>query len=266
MRMIVGIPNYNGSKSLMKLIPQLSDEDFDKIFVLDDASTDNSLEYLYEFSDRDVEIIEGNKNVGPGANRNRILPFVEDDDIIMFIDADMELQTRNVKSIITGLFEANPHTGMISGGILNKKGKPMPFNYGLDRSTVSDVIGYFFNYLATVLHFRFLIAPIRRLARRFTLNVEISHYPPEERRVDWAAEGHFYIRGSLFKELKGYDERLQYHEGIDLARRVRAEGYNILFNPSVWAKHLEVIVRDEHKLREHFKAKAIEKEKKSDPE
>jgi len=261
--MIVGIPNYNGSQSLMHLIPQLIEENFDKIYVLDDSSTDNTLEFLYEFSDRNLEIVEGQKNVGPGANRNRILPHIEKDDIIMFIDADMALKTRNVKSIVSGLFEANPHVGVISGGILNKKGRPMPFNYGWDRSSFGHAVGYVLDYLASILHFKWLIALIRPLARRFTLNVEISHYPPQERIVDWAAEGHFYIRGDLFKELSGYDERLQYHEGVDLARRVREEGFTILFNPSIWAQHLELKVREEHKLKEHFKAKSIEKENKN---
>lgn len=259
MRLIVAIPNYNGGKNLGHLLPQLLDEDFDAIYVLDDASTDNSLELLYEFSER-VEVVEGEKNLGPGGNRNRIIPYIQDDDIVMFMDADMVLKTRNVRSIAMGLFKQGKNVGLIGGGILNKRGKPMGFNYGWNRSKFEDVIGIGLSYLATLLHFRFLIWPIRALARRFTLNVEIAHFKPQRRIVDWVSEGHFYVRGKTFKDLGGYDPELQYGEGKDLARRIREEGQLIVFDPGVWVQHLEYKVRKVNKTAEHNKVRAKEEQ------
>lgn len=257
MRLIVGIPNYNGGKNLIHLLPQLLDEDFDAIYILDDASTDDSLALLYEFSER-VEVIEGEKNLGPGGNRNRIIPHIQDDDIVMFIDSDTILKTRNVRSMAIGIFKSNKNVALVGGGVLNKRGKPMGFNYGIQVSKTKDIIGIFFAYLAALLHFRFLVWPIRALARQFTLNVEIAHFPPKRRVVDWVAEGHFYVRGSVFKQLNGFDPDLLYGEGKDFARRVREEGLTILFDPSIWVQHLEYKVRTVNKTVEHNKVRAKE--------
>ena len=258
MRLIVGIPNYNGGKNLVHLLPQIIDEDVDAIYVLDDASSDESLQLLYEFSEK-IEVIEGDRNVGPGANRNRLLPHIKDDDIVMFIDADMILKTRNVRSIAIGYFK-NKNVALVGGGILNKRGKPMGFNYGLNKTKTQDMIGIALSYLATILHFRFLIWPIRRLAEKFTLNVEIAHFPAKQRRVDWVAEGHFYVRGEVFKDLNGFDPNFRYGEGKDLARRIREDGHVVIFDPSIWAQHMEVKVRKVNKTQEHDKIRKKEKE------
>lgn len=243
-RVIAAIPNYNVANQVIRLAKQLIAEDFDEIYILDDCSSDNSLEQLYELGHA-VHVIEGETNLGPAGNRNRILPYTQSQDIIMFIDADMELSSRQIRPVIEGLFAAEPHVALIGGGIMNKRQKPMTYNYGLDVSPAKDKLGIYLERLAILLHFKWLNWPLRKLAKPFTRNLQIRFEPPKEQRADWVSEGHCYVRAKVFQTIGGFDGSLRYHEGKLLARRFRQEGWGVMFSPKIWTRHLQIHVRPE---------------------
>lgn len=251
MRFIAAIPNYNHGESLVHLLDQLLDEKLDAIYVLDDSSTDNSLELLKQYKD-DVTIVKGPYNVGPAGNRNRILPYLKNGDILMSIDADMVLETKGVRKMITGLFKKDDSVALIGGGIYSG-GRPMIYNYGIHQSSFRHNIGVIFERIAQVLHFEPLVKLVRPLARPFTYNVEIRFFEPRERIVDSVSEAHYYIRGEEFKKLHGYNEKLRYHEGTELGYRLRKAGKTIMFTPAVWATHLEIHPRSKKLRRKEAK-------------
>ena len=191
-----------------------------------------------------------------GGNRNRIIPHIRNDDIIMFIDADMELVSLSVREPIEKLFKTQPRVAIFGGGIKTKTGKPMTYNYGLHQSQARHYLGLNIERLALVLHFKLLVKLIRPIARRFTLNVEIRFFEPIERPVDSVSEAHFYVPAKIFKEFGGFNENLRYHEGGELSYRIKKHGYDIKFTPKVWARHLEVHPRN--KLR-NDEAKKLDK-------
>lgn len=247
MRIIAAIPNYNAAIHVIRLAKQLTTENLDAVYVLDDASTDDSLEKLYELGDK-VEVIEGEANLGPAGNRNRILPYLQDEDILIFIDADMELVTTNIRPIIESLFSQSPKVGLIGGGIMNKQLKPMPYNYGLDVSDAKERTGRNIERIAKILHFRPLVWPLRKLAKPYTKNLDIRYAQPEEQTVDWVSLGHCYLKTSVFKKIGGFDGNLGYREEKLLARKIRSEGYEIQFSPQIWTKHLQLSRRSESRL------------------
>jgi hypothetical protein len=167
----------------------------------------------------------------------------------------MQLMSRNIRNIIESLFNSNPHSAVIGGGIMTLNQRPMTYNYGLFTSRFKDAIGISFEYLARLLHFKFLVAPLLPLARRFTNNLDIRFTKPRQHRTDWVSEGHCYIRASVFKQLGGFDEKLRYHEGKELMWRIRQEAWGVLFAPRLWTRHMELKVRDknEAKLRKEYK-------------
>jgi N-acetylglucosaminyl-diphospho-decaprenol L-rhamnosyltransferase len=260
MKLIAAIPNYNADANLSHLVKQLIEEKFDAIYVMDDGSTDDSLQVLYEFGSA-ITVIEGGKNLGPAGNRNRVSPYVEAGDIIVFIDADMELMSRKVRRVIGDLFDRLPHVGIIGGGIMTKNKKPMTYNFGVQTNRIGDGIGLIFERFAQILHFKLFNWWLRPLARRFTANLDIRYGRPKEQRVDWVSEGHCYIRGEVFKELNGFDETFRYHEGKDLALRARLNGWGVVFSPRIWTRHLELQVRekDENELRKEYEPQVQEK-------
>lgn len=130
MKISVAIPNYNGASSLKTLIPQLLQEDLYKIFIIDDASTDDSLKVLSKFSNNPkVTVIKNKTNLGPTKTRNKILPF-DYGDVVVFLDADTQLITKNISSKITALFKKYPNAGVFGGHVIDKKGKTIAFNFG----------------------------------------------------------------------------------------------------------------------------------------
>ena len=89
---VAAIPNYNMAASLRELLPQVLAQSYDRVFVLDDASTDDTVDVVDSFGG-DVTLVRSPQNRGAGANRNQIIDHVADGTIIHFIDADMDLAT-----------------------------------------------------------------------------------------------------------------------------------------------------------------------------
>lgn len=59
------------------------------------------------------------------------------------------------------------------------------------------------------------------------------------RKVDQPIGAYMLMRGPLFRQIKGYDERFfVYYEDLDLTLRARAAGYDAVFFADVWATHL----------------------------
>jgi N-acetylglucosaminyl-diphospho-decaprenol L-rhamnosyltransferase len=226
-------------------------EGFDRVFVIDDASTDDTLDKLAQFGDK-IQVIKGDRNLGPAGNRNRVIKFLQSGDTLVFIDADMELVSHGLRPVIEGLMVTHPHVALFGGGILNKSSKPMYFNYGVQTSKLNDAIGITLQRIGGALHFKWLAWPIMQIARRYTRNLDIRYSKPHEQRVDWVSEGHCYLRGDVFTSVGGFDPQLHYSEGKELAWRIRHAGWGVMFVPRIWTRHLELKVRDkdENTLRQ----------------
>ncbi len=63
---VAAIPNYNMDEQLGTLLPSLTDQGYDGIYVLDDNSTDGSYETTRSVS-TDITFVRGGENKGAGA-------------------------------------------------------------------------------------------------------------------------------------------------------------------------------------------------------
>jgi N-acetylglucosaminyl-diphospho-decaprenol L-rhamnosyltransferase len=113
---VAAVPNYNMGEHLRKLLPQLLAQRYDRIFVLDDASTDHSVDVVNEYGD-EVRVVRSPENRGAGANRNQIIDHVGDGMLIHFIDADMELKTADTAAVAREIAAryVNQGVGLIGG-------------------------------------------------------------------------------------------------------------------------------------------------------
>ncbi|MEO5499179.1 MAG: glycosyltransferase [Candidatus Saccharimonadales bacterium] len=247
-KIIAAVPTYNAGENLLKLGAQLRKENFYKVFILDDCSTDESIEAL-ENEFPEFLVVRGKENKGPAGNRNRILDHISNE-TIFFIDADMNIESIGIQQEITKAL-GRASVGMVGGLIHNKSGNPMWWNYGFEMDHDRDARFY---DLVSKLDLPSIdetekAKMLDRLAKNDADYHWISpdHLELKARKVDWVAEGCFAIRGSLFTKINGYDENMRYHEGQDLAKRVRDKGYDVVFDPSVQARHLEIEVRKERR-------------------
>ena len=128
---VAAIPNYNMGSHLYRLLPQLLDQGYDRIYVLDDGSTDKSVDVVELFGG-DVTLVRSPENRGCTANRNQIIDHVGDDELIHFIDADMDLETADTASVAREVMAryADKGVGAVGGLVCRVDGSQEPYNYG----------------------------------------------------------------------------------------------------------------------------------------
>ena len=239
MQVHVAIPHYNAPRALSNLLAQLTEQDFDSITVLDDHSAGQQKlqDLAREFPA--VNFIFGEKNIGAGANRNRFLDMHKTG-VVWFIDCDMRVETVNIADILRQKFAAGNHI-MLGSTILYANGQPMAWNYGHEMHSQRD----------------------RQFTRatqaddRQMLQQQGWDYPwiwgervAADRQVDWVAEGSFALLVDDFAKVGGYDTAFRYHEGQDLAHRLREAGVNIMVTGDIVCTHLDIDVRGKARHRE----------------
>ena len=97
----VVIPNYNDSETLPSCLEAVLASDYPdfEVIVVDDKSTDNSVEIIKKYK---VKLVEHSKNRRQGAARNTGVS-VANGDIILFIDGDVCVYKDTIKKIV-GIF------------------------------------------------------------------------------------------------------------------------------------------------------------------
>lgn len=211
----VVVINYNNGRFIRTCLDALANvAEIKEVIVVDDASTDDSLEILKNY---EVAVIKNEKNLGPVVARN-IGAKRATGKYLLFLDSDAKLAPNYVPDL-AAFFEVHPDAGVVSGKVLGDDGKRMWFNFGYDPSPIRD----------------WLQGAVGFLGRPFTLNF----VPDEVRKVDWVVEMAFMTRRDLFEKLGGLDEHFfMFFEGPDYCRRVRNLGYNVYYFPGAICKHL----------------------------
>lgn len=241
---VAAIPNFNMAESLRQLIPQVLKQGYDGVFVLDDASTDHSVDVVREYG-IDVRMVRSTQNRGAGANRNQIIDQVGDDAIIHFIDADMDLKTAETPSVarqVIGRY-ADRGVGVVGGLVTLADGRQEYCNYGAVFSlwgNLSSNLPRMVDQLNAKPRLAHALSKISRVVTSRWPNVlELPAPAP----AYWVHEGNMLISSGLFRSLGGYDEQLRHHEVQDLAIRLAKRGVKTQFDPSIHVVHQHIDVR-----------------------
>jgi len=128
---IAAIPNYNMGLQLESLLPEVLEQEYDNVVVLDDASTDDSVGIVESFG-KEVSLVRAKENQGAGANRNQIIEFVGDSAIVHFIDADTKLETESIPEKARELMQQyeKENVGVVAGLVIRNDGSQEPYNFG----------------------------------------------------------------------------------------------------------------------------------------
>ena len=239
---VAAIPNYNMAAALKALLSQVMDQGYDGIYMLDDASTDDSVAVAESF--KDVEVIRGESNVGSGANRNRIIPMLGDAAIIHFIDSDVSLVSNDNVAIAREIFQ-DEATGLVGGLITMPDGTPWMFNYGGRYSYVSQIGGWLqvqTNLLAA--KHPAIARGVRSVGAWLLDDYPDTTKPPASKDVFWVGEANVLIPSELFAEVGGFDPVLRYHEAHDLAHKLHSSGYTVKFDPRIQVEHPDFDLAD----------------------
>lgn len=219
MKVAVVILNWNGVQLLEQFLPSVVKNSPEAtVYVADNASTDNSISYVNTFFPT-VKIIKNDLNLGFAGGYNEALKSV-DADLFALVNSDIEVTENWLKPIIT-TFENEPKTAIIQPKILDYKRKEY-FEYAGAAGGFIDKYGY----------------PYCRGRIFETLEKDNGQYE-DTSEIFWASGACFFIRSSVYKELKGFDADFFAHqEEIDLCWRTINKGYTIMYNSASVVYHV----------------------------
>ncbi|WP_159024034.1 glycosyltransferase family 2 protein [Formosa sp. L2A11] len=219
MKIAIAILNWNGAKLLEQFLPSviLHSKDAD-IYVIDNASTDNSVNILKK-QFPSVHIILNTENGGYAKGYNDGLKHIIAD-IVCLLNSDIEV-TANWLTPIKSAFNQNPKTAIVQPKILDYKNKDY-FEYAGAAGGFIDKYGYPFCRGR-------IFSTLEKDNGQYNTNLDIF----------WATGACLFIRLDVFKTLNGFDEAFFAHmEEIDLCWRTKNLDFNIKCIPDSVVYHV----------------------------
>ncbi len=218
-KIAVVILNWNGIKLLEQFLPSVVQHSPEAtIYIADNASTDNSIEFV-KTNFPSIKIVINANNYGFAQGYNEALKNI-DAEIYALINSDIEV-TKNWLGPVLETFDNQPQTAIIQPKILDYKQKNH-FEYAGAAGGFIDQFGY----------------PYCRGRVFETLEKDNDQYN-DNCEIFWASGACFFIRSSVFNELKGFDSDFFAHqEEIDLCWRALNKGHQIQYNSKSSVYHV----------------------------
>ncbi len=210
MKIAVVILNWNGKQLLGQFLPSVVkySEDAD-VYIADNASTDDSVEFVKQ-AFPSIKIIQNQSNGGYAKGYNDALKHINAD-IFCLLNSDVEV-TEGWLIPMAELFSKEHNTVIAQPKILDQKQKVL-FEYAGAAGGFIDKYGY----------------PYCRGRIFNSLEKDTGQFN-DTASIFWASGACFFIRKSIFQELKGFDESYFAHmEEIDLCWRAKNAGYDIKY-------------------------------------
>lgn len=208
----VVILNYNGRNYLEKFLPSvIKHSEEAEIFVVDNASTDDSVDFLkLNFSDSDLNLICLESNKGFTGGYNEALKSI-DAEICVLLNSDVEV-TKGWLLPVISIMKQDISIAACQPKILSFKEK--------NRFEYAGAAGGYIDYLG----FPFCRGRIFK-----TLELDEGQYD-DIQQIFWASGACLFLRRQAFYELGGFDEDYFAHmEEIDLCWRLQNAGHKIYY-------------------------------------
>lgn len=200
------------------------------IIVVDNASTDNSVEIIEKYisDDSGIEIIVNKENLGFAGGNNVGIRYAlnQSAEYIMVLNNDT-LVGENLIDGLLNSFKNNPRAGVISPKIYFAKG----FEFHKKRYS-QDQLGKVIWYTGGNIDWRNIYG-----SNRGVDEVDHGQYEVEE-EVDFATGTCSIFSSIALKQAGLYDERyFMYFEDADLSMRLKRSGFKVLYTPKAHLWH-----------------------------
>jgi GT2 family glycosyltransferase len=220
------IVNYNGGVYLEGCLAALRAARPTDIVVVDNASTDDSLQELYQFPEAQALPLAENLGFAGGANAG--LDEVETE-LAVILNPDVEVTANFGKRLLTA-FALNSQLGAAGALLLYP-----------DGVTIQHAGGVLERPLLTTRH--------RGYGEPLSPTYQI------DTDIDFATGAALCLRTTAVREVGGFDEELApvYYEDVDLCFRLREAGWQVRFAPELRAVHHEgVTLQRSRAYHTHF--------------
>lgn len=215
----IAILNWNGKALLEQFLPSITQySDAAKIYVIDNASTDNSEAYVTEHWPT-VRWIQNEGNGGYAKGYNDGLKHIEEPYAVL-LNSDVEVSPSWLQPLVKAM-ETDHKLAAVQPKIKDLKNKNF-FEYAGACGGYMDYLGY----------------PFCRGRLFYELEEDSEQYENYE-EVFWATGACVMVRTEVFKQVRGLNELLFAHmEEIDLCWRMKNAGYTIGCAPQSVVYHL----------------------------
>jgi N-acetylglucosaminyl-diphospho-decaprenol L-rhamnosyltransferase len=216
----VVVVSYNSRDHLRECVESLASVDDVHVIVVDNASPDAGLDVV---ADLPITRIARQQNGGFGAGCNTGWR-AGDAPYVLFLNPDARIDVESLRRL-AGVLDATPGAGGVAPRITHVDGS-------LDFSQRR------FPRLRSTYARAFFLHRIFPTAQWVDELVRDPGAYAEQGSPDWVSGACFLVRRSMLEQLDGFDEGFfMYCEDIDLCRRLRDEGQDLLFEPTAAVVH-----------------------------
>jgi len=219
MNISIVIPNWNGMRCLPQCLQSITENPASystEIIVVDNASTDGSLEWLESFSPR-VRIIRNLRNLGFACAANQGIEASRGN-LIYLLNSDV-YQTPGCLDALARFMDCHPQAALCAPAILGMDGHPQTSCRKFPRLSfmISQILG------------------IHRLVPY--LNPDLPT-PAEPLEVDWLCGCYWVMRRSALDVIGPLDESFFFYgEDIDWCHRCHDHHFPVYIEPGAVAIH-----------------------------
>lgn len=211
----VVIVTYNAAQVISQCLRSIAGDPRFNIVVVDNASTDETLDILSTFA---VRVVASEQNLGFGAASNLGAQLGEADHVL-FLNPDTVADADSLVQAVS--FAAESQVGILGCRLVQQDGR---FDHAARRSVVPPWEAA--KYL------------VFRSAKSQYLHPSGSEFETAE--VDSVNGAFMLISRSALNATAGFDEDFwMYMEDVDLCIRAKALGYRVLYWPKVTVLHLK---------------------------
>lgn len=229
------IVNFNSGDLLVQCVKAVLNSTVPiTVYVVDNASTDSSLQSLKQLDDNRVSIIHNADNLGFARAANSVLPEITSD-YLLFLNPDCFIQTDTLARFYT-VMEQQPQVGMAGCLVRNLNGMEQA---GCRRSIPSP-----WRAMIRVLHLNKLFPHLQS----FVLSKQPLPTAPVE--IEGISGACMFVRRSALETVGPMDEHYFLHcEDLDWFMRFHAKKWHILFIPDIEVVHLKGACSESQPLR-----------------
>lgn len=200
------IANYNGAEFLPTCLKSLliTTSKIKEIIIVDDGSTDSSLEIIKGFQKkyRLIKLIKNKSNLGAAASRNKAIKIAKGE-IVVFLDNDTELEIDSISNLLTPFTKDN--------------------SIGATQSLLVD-----FEKRDIIQNGGGLLVPQVGWLAPYYQKQNIHKVKVVEKRII-AISACLAVKKDVLLKIKGFDEKLAvYTEDLDLSWRLWVAGFKIV--------------------------------------
>lgn len=216
------VVNYRSREYLAKCISSVFEfvrgVEFEIVVINNDLEKLKRNALIEEFAkdcfQQNLRIIEVNENIGFGRGCN-IGAREASGEILCFLNPDTEIISKNIKNVLEE-FDQDKKTKVIGSKLVDENGKVQKWITGSEL-TLWQILKNNFGYNSD--------------KKTWLTN--------EKQKVAWVTGAVLFIKKDLFNKIEGFDKRFfMYFEDIDLCKRVRLRGFNVLYFPTFVVRHI----------------------------